>query len=78
MEKSHNEEESKKCCPGGHCGIKVIAAIVLILLGWICGYLMGSGGGWCLKTQFMCNHKGAGAMVDCPMMTPSDPAPAKK
>ena len=79
MEKTNEGEESKKCCPGGgHCGTKVVAAIVLILMGWIAGYQMGSGGGLCRKSKAMCGPTGAGSMADCPMMTPSDKAPAKK
>ncbi|OGR89753.1 MAG: hypothetical protein A3A86_04535 [Elusimicrobia bacterium RIFCSPLOWO2_01_FULL_60_11] len=75
MEKGHEGEESKKCCPGGrHCGTKVIAAIVLILLGWIVGYMMGSGG-MCHKNKGMCDHKGGAAMADCPMMGDKAPAP---
>lgn len=77
MEKSQEGEQSKKCCPGGgHCGTKAVAAIVLIMLGWICGYMMGSGG-MCRKNKAMCDPMG-GAKTDCPMMTPSDQAPAKK
>lgn len=77
MEKSQEGEQSKKCCPGGgHCGTKVVAAIVLIMLGWICGYLMGSGGGLCRKNKAMCDHTGGTAMTDCPMMKDAKtPAP---
>lgn len=78
MEKSQDGEESKKCCPGGgHCGTKVVAAIVLILLGWICGYMMGSGGGWCRKNKSMRDHTVSAAMMDCPMMKDAK-APAPK
>ena len=72
MEKGH-EEEGKKCCHG-YGGGKVVAAIVLILLGWIVGYMMGSGG-MCHKNKGMCDHKGGAAMADCPMMGDKAPAP---
>ena len=65
------KEEQKKSCHGGHCGcgIKVIGAIVLILIGWICGYLMGA----CGKGKSMCSYN---AMPGCPMSSASQP-PAK-
>ncbi len=63
--------QPKKCC----CWVKVIGAIGLILIGWIIGFLMGSGG--------MCNKRGGmgmGAMTcpmskasSCPMTEPSKP-----
>ena len=72
------KEESKRCGHGGHCGcgIKVIGAIVLILLGWICGYMMGGRGGLCGKNKGMCDHSSMSAMAGCPM-TPQD-MPASK
>ena len=57
-------EESKHC--GRHgcgCGYKVIGALVLILLGWVCGFLMGSGG-HCRKSSGMCCSSSA---MSCPM-----------
>jgi hypothetical protein len=70
MEK--NEEAKKSCCSGScggcGCGKKVIGALVLVILGWICGFLMGSGG--------LC-HKPKGAYpmsaMSCPMSPPAAP-----
>ena len=75
MEKNHEGEEAKKCCHSGRCGGKTVAAIVLILLGWIVGYLMGSGGGLCRNKGGMYGHEGMG--MSCPMMGDAQ-APAKK
>lgn len=67
MEKDNKTEE--KCCSkggcGGHCGCgaKMILAVVLLLLGGIIGYLMGSHCGL---------HRGMG----CPYSM-SIPAPTK-
>ena len=79
MTESQGQEESKKCCSGSkcssgnsRCGSKTIMAIVLILLGWICGYLMGSGG--CGGKYLSC-FKAAGSALSCPLTgTPQAPA----
>ena len=59
-------DESKQCGRGHGCGCgyKVIGALVLVLLGWICGFLMGSGG-LCRKSGGMCHS----SMTSCPMMS---------
>ena len=83
MEKINGEDESKKfcscsCCSGGrsrHCGSKTIIAIVLILLGWICGYLMGTGSRWCPKNKYISCLKGAESPTQCPL-TGNTQAPA--
>ena len=60
-----NQEQGKKCCSmsGCGCGARVIVAIVLILIGWICGYLMGQGG-FCGRKKWMCRDSMASG---CPM-----------
>jgi len=69
MDKDKKVEGEEACCSGGSCGsgcgcgIRVIAAVVLLLLGGIIGYLMGAHCGY---------HKYAG----CPF-TMANPAPAK-
>ncbi len=70
-----SQEQGKKCCHkyGCGCGFKIIGAVVLILLGWICGFLMGS------RCGFM-GHRGYGhngsmcgsAMAGCPTMSSSE------
>ena len=69
------KNDDKSCCgPNCRCGCRggghrTVIAIVLILLGWIVGYLMASGGGMCRKNKGMCEHGGA----SCPMMeAPAD------
>ncbi len=74
------QEKDKKCCSGNGCrccGGKVIAAIALILLGGIIGFLMGQGG-LCGKKSAMCaSHMGgSSAMKSCPMV-PETETPKK-
>ena len=74
QEKTGEPKEESKKCGYGHCGcgIKVIGAIVLILMGWICGYMMGGRGGFCGKGKGLCAHS---TMAGCPM-TPSSQDPS--
>ena len=66
--KTEGGGESKKCCHGhGYGAMKVIGALVLIMLGWICGYLMGQGG-FCRRGKGMCSNS---MMSSCPMMPAS-------
>ncbi|OGR84890.1 MAG: hypothetical protein A2901_00850 [Elusimicrobia bacterium RIFCSPLOWO2_01_FULL_54_10] len=80
-EKSQGGEESKSCC-GSNCSCcggrrggctKVIGAIVLILLGWMAGFIMANGG-LCGK-KGMYSHSGA---MSCPMTQSAPAAPAAK
>ena len=62
--KPEHAEGSKRCGHGHGCGaMKVIGAIALIMMGWICGYLMGQGG-FCNRGKSMCSY----SMTSCPMM----------
>ena len=66
-DKSENKDESKKCGHHCRCGGKVVAAIALVLLGWIAGFLMGQGR--------LCGK----SMMSCPMSSIQDPqTPPKK
>lgn len=72
-QESGSGQDAKKCCHRGHGAIKVIAAMVLILLGWIAGFLMGQGG-LCGKGKGMCPM----SSMMCPMGGGNPEAPAKK
>ena len=68
--KPEHAEGSKRCGHGHGCGaMKVIGAIVLIMMGWICGYLMGQGG-FCRRGKSMCSS----SMMSCPMQDQQKPA----
>ncbi len=80
MEHKHEEgakESSEKCCkPAGKCccWMKVVGAIVLILIGWVCGFMLGSGKGFCgKKSASMCQMGGGAMPMACPMSTPEAP-----
>ena len=66
----NNPEETKRCGHGsGHCccSLKAIGAILLILIGWMVGFLMGSHGGFCGKGKRDCDYSMSG-MSGCPMI----------
>ena len=68
--KSEGNQEGSKWCGSGHgcrCGVKVIGAFVLILLGWIVGFLMGHGG-LCRGGKQLCNSSMMSGTAGCPMM----------
>ena len=69
----HDKEEPKKegCHSRGHhccCG-KAIAALVLLLLGGVIGYLMG-------RCSLLCDKKGYGMMSACPMTQTQEKTPS--
>ncbi len=60
---ANTEKDEKDCCGKGgccHCGAKLILAVVLLLVGGVVGYLMGT-------------HC-AGRKMGCPMAIPAAPA----
>ena len=76
MEKEQGSEK-EECCSGGGCGCgcggggcrgaKAIVALIILLLGGVLGYLLG--------TVHMCKHMMCKSMMmsSCPMSAPQTP-----